>query len=330
LDFLSVETIRFQGEASELQMLYLSTGAGAFKFLGDTVGSLFPVPRLVDDQKSAQIYDYVKLSECTPIHAQSLDTALEYEIFLDYYPKHLDRVSWVEDKMELASFSDNEKRALLQAMRENRRLSVDDPPRSGIRKSREGALEVIDRIKTGVPAPLADFIDTYSADRDRAIDTNSYRALLAQFGDTAYRRAQSDNFIYRMFSDQRRTSLPQNVTIESIQDWAEGGRAPTAFAAMSAQDAAMCAVKRWDAAAHYMFDRIPDAVERLNAAVRGRRDLGMEPADDAYCTDVGFRKTKIVCLGETAFKIAYFSCLTNKPIGQPGSLVNRLTLRPRR
>lgn len=319
---------RFNGEISTMRAIYLQTGAGAAKFLADRLNAVFPVPNDVRDHKTAQIYDYVKYSDCTPAHAQTLDGAIRYEIFLDNYPDLLDRMDWVEEQMDFARFTDEQKRVALQLMRQNRKFSTSYPPRSGMDMRHDKVLEAIEAASPSTPPALADFLTTFEYARAKALGSGNYMTLLTDFGDAAHQRTLRGSIVVRAFVDQTAESLPDGVTLNEWRSWSQGGAAPEPFTAMDAQQAALCAVEKFNDGARYLYSRMSPVFDELAEEKEFLNEYCTQSKPKNYKSAYNRQRSiKKICLGEDAYRVAFFSCLTGKPIGQLKSMADILIAR---
>lgn len=325
---------RFSQEIAAMRGVYYQTGAGAAKFLADSVGSTFPTPNGVEDLKSAQIYDWNKYSACTLKNAETVDAALEYEIFLDSYPHNLENIPYAKDQIGVASFTVDQKKKLVVAMRQRRKFSNYSPPHSGVGASREKALEAIASVGSGASAALADFLETFGWRRDEAKRRNEPYSLFTVNGGAEYSRSvmraagmTNDgraHLIAGVFMGQDANSFPPGLTVDAYQRWVKGGPAPAGFSAMPVEDAAMCAVERWDEGARYVYAQIPDVVDAL-----AEEKVFL----DEYCTTskaANYRSAanraasqSKICLGDEAYRAAFWSCLSGKPVEAAKSMIDR-------
>lgn len=335
---------RFSDEVGSIRAGYYQTGAGAAKFLADSLGSTFATPKGAGTMKAAQLYDWNKYSACTLKHAETIDGALEYEIFLDNYPEFPERIPYVLEKIGADSLTDEQKKNLVLAMRRAREFSNFSTPHSGLDASRETALDMIASVSAGTSAALTDFINTLDWRRKDAIYKKDPYALFGKNGGVEYsmsiRGAASgvakENthraaMIAAVFMGQTEQSFPPGLTPAAYQAWLDGGPAPAQFSAMSVEDAGMCALERWEEGARYVYAQGPELVE---AAAEEKVFL------DEYCTKSkpgNYRSPanraasqKKICLGDDAYRAAFWACLSGKPVEAASSMVaQRLSYYPK-
>ncbi len=325
---------RFDDEVGAIRAGYFQTGAGAAKFLADSLGSTFTVPKYVDDLNTAQIYDWNKYSDCSLKNADTIDGALAYEIFLDNYPNYLGRVAHIQEQIGVNSLTDDQKKSLVVAMRQAREFSSYVPPKSGIGASREQALEMIASVSSGASAVLSDFIDTLAWRRDRAKQRSDPYELFGKNGGSDYsmtiRRAggrtndPNAHLLGGVFMGQSEQSFPPGLTAAAYQAWLKGGAAPAGFSAMSVEEAAMCALDRFEEGAQLVYQLAPEIME---AASREKVFL------EEYCTTskgANYRsaanraasRTKI-CLGDDAYRAAFWACLSGGSIESGKSMLEQ-------
>jgi hypothetical protein len=334
---------RFSDEVGAIRAGYYQTGAGAAKFLADSLGSTFATPQGAGNMKTAQLYDWNKYSECSLKNAETLDAALEYEIFLDNYPEFVERVPYVQEEIGAGSLTDEQKGKLVIAMRQAREYSTFNPPKSGLGASREQALEMIASVSAGTSAVLSDFIETLGWRRDDAVYKKDPYALFGKNGGVDYSMSikgaasgvAKENthraaMIAGVFMGQNEQSFPPGLTQAAYKAWLDGGPAPAQFSAMPVQDAAMCALERWEDGARYVYEQAPEIVE---AAAEEKVFL------DEYCTmskAANYRsaanraasRTKI-CLGDDAYRAAFWACASGKPLDAAQSMIaQRLSFYP--
>jgi len=125
-------------------------------------------------------------------------------------------------------------------------------------------------------------------------------------------------------------SFPPGLTAADYQAWLNGGAAPASFSAMSVEDAAMCALDRFEEGADFVYELAPELVQ---AASEEKVFL------DEYCTlskAANYRsaanrarsRTKI-CLGDEAYRAAFWACLSGRPVtANKSMLVQRLSFYP--
>ena len=296
---------RFQGEMAEIQGVAYQSGSGAASSLGNTLGSAFAVPFEVNNREEAIRYDYIKFSECTLEHAQTLDDAIKYEVILDQYPADPAYIDANFKRMGITELSEEEKEILLVAMRERRKTNVDynGRPSTGLFGDKEAVRRVIARQANNRTAGHNAFIEFL----EQAAKTNelSFSVELGapkkSLPDQKYNQ-QAAGILFAYFKHP--TKYAQDVLLELF---------PNGFVS-----AAECAPDKLTDAADFLYAEIGPLIDkaatersyptefcvRSSTKLRGRRPPGMTWEQEGKA-----------CIGHDAWRLAMFSCATGQSVG---------------
>ncbi|WP_416305354.1 hypothetical protein [Neptunicella sp. SCSIO 80796] len=305
---------RFSGEVAAIKGVGYQTGAGAATFIANILGGTFGTPFQVHSLQDAVRYDYIKFSQCTLKHAQTLDDALKYETILDAYPYEAEYIYHHFERMGIRELKPDEKQTLLFAMRERRKTNIDGNgrPTTGLFADKEAVRKAIASAGSGrTPGHIA-FIEFL----EFGVSMLNSRHQSTELG--APKNVDGKPGAWGM-SDDKYNQLSRGMLFiyfrHPSKAWNQVEKEifPNGYV-----QAATCAPSRLTEAADFLYQKIGSLIDEAakeqtldtafciepRSRLRGRRPPMMTWQQEAKA-----------CMGHDAWRLAMIACATGQQVG---------------
>lgn len=306
-------------------------GQGAANFVGDTLTKIFSPPSRVnhDDPnysywQQSVAYDYYAYSNCTLKHASTVETAIEYELFLDAVPTRVGELPRILSDVNLSRFSADDKLILLNAMRLQRKQDTRKAQYaySGV-SSYSGALALLEKAKAG-EAPGLTALLQYA--KNEVITARSGRTSTG-LGSPGSVNAESEYLRPRPEHYNRHAE-------ESLFTWKvhpqKGWSAiKSQYFASGYTQAGECALDKVEDAVRYMYTRMPQTIENAAQNQVYPKQFCVNPRGGSLVVKGKpvthhQRQVGYACMGHDAWRLAMFACASGQPVGQPSAIANEI------
>ncbi|WP_425410554.1 hypothetical protein [Hyphococcus sp.] len=313
---------QFSREVAGIQGVGMASGSGAAQFLSNTLGGRFGVPSGVQNIDDSRDYDYVRYSQCTLEHGQTVEEAIEYEVLLDAIPGNVEAVSsWVE-AMEIDRLSPQDKALLVNVMRERRKTDTgyDGTPHSGLSGSAEAVRAALDQAREGVSATLSAFLEfvNYGAN---SLETGKHSWRLAA---PKYPGGSSFGAITR---EQYDWMAANSLYLYGIHPTKNGAQVGAEFFPGGYEQAGKCATGKLPEAARYMHDRLGPVMDKAAQEQTYNKEFCLEPAYRLRGSRnplVPRQAENYACMGQDAWRLAMIACATGNPVGADEAIARAL------